>query len=52
MSEYSGWYTFTMNPWGYAKMFLFILIGYLIVLGFDFRRIQKIPLDKALKNAE
>ncbi len=52
MSEYSGWYTFTMNPWGYAKMFLFVLIGYLIVLGFDFRRIQKIPLDKALKNAE
>jgi len=28
-----------------------VLIGYLIVLGFDFRR-KKIPLDKALKNAE
>lgn len=52
MSGYSGWYAFTMNPWGYAKMFLFVLIGYLIVLGFDFRRIKKIPLDKALKNAE
>lgn len=52
MSSYSGWYAFTMTPWGYAKMFLFVLIGYLIVLGFDFRRIKKIPLDKALKNAE
>ena len=52
MSGYSGWYAFTMNPSGYAKMFLFVLIGYLIVLGFDFRRIKKIPLDKALKNAE
>lgn len=52
MSDYSGWYAFTMNPWGYAKMFLFVLIGYLIVLNFDFRRIKKIPLDKALKNAE
>lgn len=52
MSGYSGWYAFTMNTWGYAKMFLFVLIGYLIVLGFDFRRIKKIPLDKALKNAE
>lgn len=52
MSGYSGWYAFTMNPWGYAKMFLFVLIGYLIVLGFDFRRIKRIPLDKALKNAE
>lgn len=52
MFSYSGWYTFKMNPLGYAKMFLFVLIGYLIVLGFDFRRIKKIPLDKALKNAE
>lgn len=52
MSDYSGWYAFTMNQWGYAKMFLFVLIGYLIVLGFDFRRIKKISLDKALKNAE
>lgn len=52
MSGYSGWFTFQMNMPGYAKMFLFVLIGYLIVLGFDFRRIKKIPLDKALKNAE
>lgn len=52
MFSYSGWYDFTMNQFGYAKMFLFVLIGYLIVLGFDFRRIKKIPMDKALKNAE
>ena len=52
MSGYSGWYAFTMNPLGYAKMFMFVLIGYLVVLVFDFRRIKKIPLDKALKNAE
>lgn len=52
MFSYSGWYAFTMNLLGYAKMFLFVLIGYFIVLGFDFRRIKKIPLDKALKNAE
>lgn len=52
MFSYSGWYTFTMNPWGYAKMFLLVLVGYLIVLCFDFRRIKKIPLDKALKNVE
>lgn len=52
MSDYSGWYAFTMNPLGYAKMFLFVLIGYLIVLGFDFRRIKKISLDKALKDVE
>lgn len=52
MADYSGWFTFMMNPWGYGRMFLFVLIGYLIVLGFDFRRIKKIPLDKVLKNAE
>ncbi len=52
MEGYSGWFTFQMNMPGYVKMFLFVLIGYLIVLGFDFRRIKKIPLDKALKNAE
>ncbi len=52
MSEYSGWYTFRISPVGYAKMFLFVLIGYLIVAGLDFRRIKKIPMDQALKNAE
>lgn len=52
MSKYSGWYTFQISPSGYVKMFLFVLIGYAIVMGFDFRRIQKIPMDEALKNSE
>ncbi len=52
MFRYSGWFTFLIAPSGYAKMFLFVLIGYLIVLFFDFRRIKKIPLSEALKNAE
>lgn len=52
MSDYSGWFTFVMEPLGYAKMFLFILIGYLLVMVLDFRRIQKIPMEEALKNVE
>ena len=52
LSSYSGWYTFIMTPWGYARMFFFVLIGYLVVLGLDFGRIKKIPLDEVLKNAE
>ena len=52
MSEYSGWYTFQISPVGYAKMFLFVLIGYLIVMALDFRRIKKIPMEEALKSAE
>lgn len=31
---------------------VFVLIGYAIVTIFDFRRIRKIPMDKALKSAE
>lgn len=52
MFSYSGWFTFTLEPVGYVKMFVFVLIGYLIVMCFDFRRIKKIPMDEALKNVE
>lgn len=52
MAEYSGWFTFKIGAAGYLKMFLFVLIGYLIVVGFDFRRIRKIPMEQALKNVE
>lgn len=52
MSGFSGWFPFRIAPAGYAKIFIFILIGYLIVMFFDFRRIKKIPMDEALKNVE
>lgn len=52
MSGYSGWFSFMIEPAGYVKMFAFVLIGYLIVLFFDFRRIKRIPMEEALKNIE
>lgn len=52
MSGYSGWFTFVIRPASYIKMFVFVLAGYLIVLCLDFKRIQKIPLEEALKNVE
>lgn len=52
MAGYSGWFAFVMTPAGYIKTFLFILTGYLIVMCFDFQRIKRIPMDKALKNME
>ena len=52
MTSYSGWFTFMVEPAGYFKMFAFVLIGYLIVMCFDFNRIRKIPMDEALKNVE
>ena len=50
--SYSGWFAFRIKPSGYAKMFGFVLVGYLIVMIFDFQRIKKIPMDQALKNVE
>lgn len=52
MSSYSGWFAFVMEPAGYVKMFLFVLVGYLFVMILDFVRIKKIPMDEALKNME
>ena len=52
MFGFSGWFAFVIPPMGYVKMFVFVLIGYLIVMVFDFRRIKKIPMDEALKNVE
>ena len=52
MFEYSGWFTFVIEPVGYVKMFSFVLIGYLSVMIFDFKRIKKIPMDEVLKNVE
>lgn len=52
MASYSGWFTFVTTPLGYGKMFAFVLIGYLLVMVFDFRRIRRIPMEEALKNVE
>ena len=52
MVSYSGWFTFLIQPVGYVKMFIFVLIGYLLVMVFDFKRIKKIPMEEALKSVE
>ena len=52
LMTYSGWFSFHMETISYVKMFAFVLIGYLVVMIFDFQRIKKIPMDQALKNVE
>ena len=52
MFKYNGWFAFTIEPMGYVKMFSFVLLGYLIIIILDFRRIRKIPMEEALKNVE
>lgn len=50
--SYSGWYAFRMELLDYVKMFVFVLIGYFIVLFFDFQRIKNVPMEQALKVVE
>ncbi len=50
--QYSGWFAFYMKPSSYVKMFAILLLGYLMVMIFDFARIRKVPMDQALKNVE
>ena len=52
MAEYNGWFTFVTSPFGYVKIFAFVLIGYLAVMILDFQRIKRIPMEKVLKNVE
>ncbi len=52
MLGYSGWFTFRIGVVGHAKIFLFVLIGYAIVAGLDFRRIKNISMAAALKGDE
>lgn len=52
MEDFNGWISFHFETVGYLKMFGFVLLGYLIVMIFDFKRIKKIPMDEALKNVE
>ncbi|MCI8281650.1 MAG: hypothetical protein HFI76_08150 [Lachnospiraceae bacterium] len=52
MAGFSGWFPFWIALAGYTKIFVFILSGYLMVMAFDFRRLKKIPMERALKNVE
>ena len=52
MARLGGWFAFVMEPLDFVKMFVLVLVGYLIVMFIDFRRIRKIPMDQALKNVE
>ena len=47
-----GWFDFVISPVGFAKMFAFVFVAYLIVMAIDYRRIKKIPMDEALKHVD
>lgn len=52
MMDYSGWLTLYIAPKVYVEMFVMSMAAYLAVALLQFRKIQKIPMDEALKNVE
>ncbi|MDD3221287.1 MAG: ABC transporter permease [Clostridia bacterium] len=52
IKDFSGWLTFYIAPQIYGEMFIIVMVVYCIVALLQFRRIERIPMDEALKNVE
>lgn len=52
MMGFGGWLDCYFAPWIYPEMMIMLSAAYAIVAVIQFRKIQKIPMDEALKNAE
>lgn len=52
MSEYTGWFSFYINPKVYLEIFLSGVLSYAVIAALQLFKIKKIPLDEALKNME
>ncbi len=52
MYDMSGWFSFYSGAEELIKITLMVVVSYLLVALLDLRRIRKIPLTEALKNAE
>lgn len=52
LSSVSGWIALWIDPKIYLKMFLIGIGAYAVVSLLEYRRIRRIPMDEALKNAE
>lgn len=48
----SGWIPYIIDPIIYVKMFGLGMLTYIIVVFFEYRKIQRVPMDEALKNVE
>lgn len=52
MMEFNGWFSLWFAPEIFPEMFVMMMAAYGIVVFLQFRKIQKIPMDEALKNVE
>lgn len=48
----TGWIPYIVDPIIFIKMFVLGMGTYAIVAFFEYRKVQKIPMDEALKNVE
>ena len=52
INSMSGWIPIYLGKLIYVKMFIMGVVSYGVVALLEYRRIQKIPMDTALKNVE
>jgi putative ABC transport system permease protein len=52
MESMTGWIPFYVPGKVYVEMFLLGILAYGFVVVFEYRKIQKVPMDVALKNVE
>lgn len=52
MNSITGWITFYIDPIIYVKMFAMGILTYGVVALMEYKKIQKVPMDEALKNVE
>ena len=52
ISSFSGWLNFSVKPVVYIKMIALAIISYAVIGALQLRKIKKIPMEEALKNAE
>ena len=52
LASISGWITLWIDPMIYVEMFVIGAVTYAVVAALEYRKIQKVPMDEAIKNVE
>ncbi len=52
LQSFTGWLPYYISPYIYPKMIISGVVCFALVSLLNFRKIKKIPMDEALKNAE
>ena len=50
LQSFSGWMPVYVSKWTMAKIIMINLAAYFLIMWIDYRKIQKIPMQEALKN--